>query len=96
MAADGNHASGFEHDGAVGLQHRCQPMSDDECGAILHQPPEGQLHQTLGLGIECAGGLIEQQDRRILEDCARDGDALALPARQPRAALTEEGVVAGG
>ena len=44
--------------------------------------------------IERARGLVQQQDGRILEDGARDGDALLLPARQPRAAFAEEGVVA--
>ena len=38
------------------------------------------------------GRLVEQQDRRIAQQRAGDGDALALAARQARAAFAEEGV----
>ena len=53
----------------------------------LHEPPERFPHQPLALGVQRAGGLVQQQDRRILEDRPRDGDALLLPARQPRTAF---------
>ena len=52
------------------------------------------LHEPLVLGVQRAGRLVEQQDRRILQDGPRNGDALALAAGQPGAALAEEGVVA--
>src|SRR3546814_5573566 len=38
------------------------------------------------------GRFVEQQDRRITQQRARDRDPLALPARQPRPAFTEEGI----
>ena len=38
--------------------------------------------------------LVEDQDRRVLEERARDGDALALAAGELRAALAELGLVA--
>src|SRR5690606_23482007 len=47
-------------------------------------------------GIEGARRLVEQQDRRILEQRAGDRDALALAAREARAALAEERVVTLG
>ena len=37
---------------------------------------------TLALGIERAGRLVEQQDRRVAQDGAGERDALALAARQ--------------
>src|SRR3546814_9254143 len=40
------------------------------------------------------GRLVEHQDRRVLEDHPRDGDALALAAGKLHAALADEGVVA--
>ena len=40
-------------------------------------------------GIERRGRLVEDQDRRILEDHAGERDALALPARQLDAALAD-------
>ena len=53
-----------------------------------------RLHQRLALGVERAGRLVEQQDRRVAQDGAGDGDALALAAGQRHAALAEQGVVA--
>ena len=52
------------------------------------------LHQPLALRVERAGRFVEQQDRRILQHRARDGDALPLAARQAHASLAEERVVA--
>ena len=52
------------------------------------------LHQVLGFGVERGGRLVEDQDRRVLQDRARDGDALALPAGEQRAALADHGVEA--
>ena len=48
----------------------------------------------LGAAVERAGRLVEDQDRRILEQGARDRDALLLAARQLEPALADFGVVA--
>ena len=44
------------------------------------------------LGVERRGRLVEQQQRRVAQQGAGDGDALALAAREARAALAEIGV----
>ena len=61
-----------------------------------HQPLERVLHHLLALGVQRAGGLVEQQQRRAAQDGARDGDALALAAGEPHAALAQGGVEAFG
>ena len=62
-----------------------------------HQPLERVLDQRLAFGVERAGRFVEQQQRRVAaEQGAGDGDALALAARQPRAAFAHEGVEAVG
>ena len=55
---------------------------------------ERPLHQSLALRIERARRLVEQQDRRVAQHGARNGDALALAGGQRHAALAEHGVVA--
>ena len=60
----------------------------------LHQAVERVLHGALALRVERRGRLVEEQDRRVLEDRAGDGDALALAAGQRHAALADLGVVA--
>ena len=48
------------------------------------------------LRVDRGGRLVEDQDRRVLEERARDADALPLAAGQLRAALAQLGVVARG
>ena len=52
------------------------------------------LHLPLGFRIERGGGLVEQDDRRVLDQRARDRDALALAAGQLQAVLADRRVVA--
>jgi hypothetical protein len=57
-------------------------------------PVEGVLDLLLGEGVERRGRLVEDEDRRALQDRAGDGDALLLAARELQAALAHGGVVA--
>ena len=61
-----------------------------------HQRLQGGLNQPLGTGVERAGGLVQDQDARVLQDDAGDGDALLLAAGELVAALADDGVVALG
>ena len=84
----------LEHDNAVGLLHGSEAVSDDQRGAILRRIVQRPLHQPFAGSIERAGGLVKQQDRRILQDRACDRDALMLSAKEPYPTLTEKRVVA--
>ena len=53
---------------------------------------ERVLHQPLGFVVERGRGLVEDQDRRVLQHRARDRDALALAAGQQRAVLADRRV----
>ena len=53
------------------------------------------LDGRFDLRIERRGRLVEDQDRRILQDHPRDRDPLALPARQLDPPLADMGVEAG-
>ncbi len=45
-------------------------------------------------GVECGGGFVEQDDRRVLDQRAGDRDALALAAGELDAVLADRRVVA--
>jgi hypothetical protein len=79
---------------AAGLLDRGQAMGDDEGRAPAHDALERRLHEALAFSVEGAGGLIEQQNRRIAQDGASNGEALPLACRQRHAALAETGFVA--
>ena len=80
-----------EHGYAVSALHRRQTVGDDDGGAARGKAFEGQLHHAFRLGIECAGGLVEQQQRPVGEDGAGNGNALPLSAGQAHAPLAEIG-----
>ena len=62
----------------------------------LQQGGEALLDQPLALGVEVAGGLVEDEDPRVGQHGAGDGQPLALAAAQAHAALADQGVVAVG
>src|SRR3546814_1673307 len=74
--------SGVEYADLVGLDHRRQAVRDHDRGAALFDAFERRLDLGLGAAVERAGGFVEDQDRRVLDERARDRDALLLAARQ--------------
>src|SRR5207302_2644332 len=78
-----------EHDEAIHAGDGGEAVGDGYDGASAHQLAELFLDRRLDLGIECRGRLVEDQDRRILEDHPGDGDALALPAGELDATLAD-------
>ena len=84
----------LEHQNLIGAPDRRQPVRDDERRAPLPQRPQAVLDQRLALAVEARRRLVEDQDARVRENRARDGDALPLAARQPHAALADDRVVA--
>ena len=81
----------LQHDDAVEIAQRRKPVRDRDHGAAAHQPAERLADRFLGFAVERGGRLVEQQDRRILQERARDGDALALAAGQFHAAVADHG-----
>jgi hypothetical protein len=69
-------------------------VRDDERRPSLHEVGERVLDEPLGLGVEGRRGLVEDEDRRVLQDRAGDGDPLALASGQAAPALADDRVVA--
>ena len=83
-----------EHHQPVHARDGREPVRDRDHGLAFHQVAEARLDRGLDFGIERRGRLVEHQDRRVLQDHARDGDALALAAGELHAALADLRVVA--
>ena len=77
----------------VGVRNRLQVVGDHETGLAGHQPLERLAHLRLALDVEAGHRLVQDQDRGMEQERARDGDTLPLAARESRAALADEGVV---
>ena len=78
----------------VGQRDGGQAVGDDEGGPALHEDAQAGVDLLLDLDVDGAGGVVEDQDRRVDQQGAGDGDALALAARERVAALADHGVVA--
>ena len=92
MGALGNDPALIKNHNPVGRHHRCQTMGNDQRCPVFHQACQRGLHGALGFGIQCAGGLIEQEYLRIAQDRARNGDTLSLAAGQPHAFFTQKSI----
>ena len=86
----------LEDEDLIGVHDGREPVRDDEHGAAGEQSVDRFLHEALRLRVERGRRFVEDEDRRIGEQRARDRQALALTAGEPRAALAEDGVVAVG
>jgi hypothetical protein len=68
----------------VGISDGRQAVGNDDRRPWLlpHKRIERVLHHPLALAVKRAGGLVEEKDGRIADDCPCDGDALLLPPRE--------------
>lgn len=71
-------------------------MGDDEGGTTLARTGHGQAHLALTGRVEVGHRLVEDEHRRVLQQCSGDRDALALALAtgQPVAQLSGDGLVA--
>ena len=63
VGADLGDAPSCEDDDPVGAPDGREAVGDDERGAAGHEPLERLAAARLGLGVEGAGRLVEDQDR---------------------------------
>ena len=81
MVAAFHNPPGFDHVDAVRLAHGGQAVGDDDGGAVAADHVQRTLDRGLGFVVHRAGGLVQDQDGRVFQNGARQGQALALPAR---------------
>ena len=73
-----------------------QAVGDDQRGAAARGEVDLGLNGFFGARVERRGGFVEDQDGRILEQRAGDGDALFFTAREFQAAFANTRFVAVG
>ena len=90
------HRSFMQQQHAVGGQHRVHAAGDDEGQPVLSELVQGGADAPLGLVVDAAGAVVQDQDARLDQQRASDRHPLLLPARQCHAALADVRVVAVG
>jgi len=70
----------FQDGDAIGFFDGAQAVGDGDDGAATGEVFEGGLDESFALIVEGGGGLVENENARVAQEGAGDGDALALPA----------------
>ena len=86
----------LHHQDHVGVADRRQPVRDDERRAPAHQLAHRALDEDFGARVDAARRFVEDQDRRIGEERARDRQQLLLALRQVARLLVDRRVVVLG
>src|SRR5438128_11389101 len=73
---------------------RAWPVRHQEGRAVLHQALDRLQDDGLGPYVDGARRLIEDEDRRVLQERARERDALSLASGKLRPALPDRRLVA--
>ena len=94
MGAALGDAAFVQHHDLVGIDHGRQPVRDDERGVLAGDVAERLLDGRLGAAVQRAGRLVEDQDRRVLQQGAGDGDALLLAAGKLQPPLADHRLIA--
>ena len=84
----------LHHDDKIGAAQRAEAMGHDKRRAARDGAVERFKDLVLRLAVDRRRRIVEQQNRRLQQHRARDGQPLPLPARKTRPALAENGVVA--
>src|SRR5258708_23965858 len=89
-----NNGTILNHKDLVGLADGAQAVGNDEGGPSPQQAPQTLLDKGLTFGIEIRGCLIQNQNPRIRQYGAGNGNALPLPPRKFDTALSNQGIEA--
>ena len=81
-AGTGDGRAGLEPHDAVGVRHHLGAVGDEQHGPAGAQPLDGAAHVLHARGIEIGGRLVEDDERRVAQEGARQPDPPALPRRQ--------------
>src|SRR3954454_3433730 len=96
MRAVLDQTAAFQGEDAIGAADGGQTVRDDQDGAAFRDLLHVVMDDPLAFIVERAGGFVEDQDPGIAYQRTGDRDALALPARERRAALADHRIVALG
>ena len=77
----------------IGLLDGCQPVGDGDHGLAPRQLGERLLDQVLVFGVNAGGRFVQNDDGRIFQNGARNGNALLFAAGQRAAALADDRVI---
>ena len=94
MAAFFDDAAFVQDDEPVHRSDGGEAVGDGDDGFAVHHFVEAFLDGGFDFGVKRAGSFVKQQNRRVFEHNAGDGDALALAAGKFHAAFADVRIIA--
>ena len=88
-----DYATAIEDEDAVEAAEGAQAVGGDQGSAPRQEALQGGGYLRLGGGVQVGGGFVEQEQGGVLQEGARQGEALRLPAAEAGAALADGGIV---
>ena len=85
----------INHHDAIRVLNRGQPAGDNQGRSANRKFGERTLNRSFSFSVEGGRGFIQDQNRRILKERARNGQPLFLTAREFDTTFSDDGVQAG-
>ena len=85
-----------DDDQPVSRAHSAETVGDDKRHTPDHEPFQGLLDETFGLGVQRTSGLVEDENARVSQKRSSDRDTLTLTARKLYSSLSHQGLIAVG
>ena len=85
-------ATCIHHEDLIGTDDGGEPMRDDQDGLGSQQRFGGGLDPRLGQRVDVRRRLVEDDDRRLGGECAREREQLRLAHRDIRAPVCDESI----
>ena len=82
MAALFDDAAAVQDDETIHCRDGGKAVRDGDDGFAFHQAVQAGLDGRFYFAVQRRGGFVENQDGRVFEQDAGDGDTLPLPARE--------------
>ena len=82
-----------KHQDPLGILDRRETVGDNERGTVFCQILERILDHALAFVVQRRGRLVEDQDRRVLQEYSRDRKTLLLTATELDASLSDIRIV---
>ena len=93
VRSDGVDTAAVHYNDAVGVLDRGNPLRDDKLRRTRNFIPERFPNHRIRFGIDGGSRVVENQDFRLFEQCARDAKPLLLTAGYVCAAALYVGIV---
>ena len=81
------HDAARQHHHLIRTGYGAHPVGDDKDSFVFYEPGKCLLNGSFVLHVQTGGGFVQQNDGRILQEGAGNGNALTLAAGKDAAIL---------